>query len=202
MKGLKELTKGKGRLAQKQRTREAILAGARKLIEEGRPVTVTDAAEVQGISKATAYRYFSDPNVLVAEAGLAVAVAPYEDIIGSAATLRARLAALAIYPFDLAVSNEHAFRIFLGTTLAAGVHSNVELKRGARRIPMFERAFAESSEQVAPAKRQKLIRALSTVTGIEAMVSLYDIVGADPKTARATVIDIIEAVLDRHLGHV
>ena len=96
MKGLKELTKGKGRLAQKQRTREAILAGARKLIEEGRSVTVTDAAEVQGISKATAYRYFSDPNVLVAEAGLAVAVAPYEDIIGSAATLRARLASLAI----------------------------------------------------------------------------------------------------------
>ena len=194
------MTATKGRLAQKQRTREAILDGARQLIDAGRPVTVTEAADVHGISKATAYRYFSDPAVLIAEAGLAVQVQPYEEIVAGASDLRARLAAIAVYPFDLAVANEARFRQFLGAMLVSGSHGTLSMKRGARRISMFERAFAESGHDLSAKQQKALIRSLSVATGIEAMVSLFDVVGVDAKTARATVVDVIEAVLDRHLG--
>ena len=60
------------RTAQKARTREALLDATRSLIADGIPVTVQRAADEAGISKATAYRYFSDPSLLVAEAGLKV----------------------------------------------------------------------------------------------------------------------------------
>ena len=79
---------GPGRTAQKNRTRKAILDGARTLLAEGQQVTVAAAAEKHGISKATAYRYFSDPAVLVAEAGLDISVRSYEEITRDAADLR------------------------------------------------------------------------------------------------------------------
>ena len=59
------------------------MAAARDILAEGGSPTVSTTALRAGISKATAYRYFSDPAVLVAEAGLAVSVLPYADIARS-----------------------------------------------------------------------------------------------------------------------
>lgn len=185
-----------GRTAQKQRTREAILDGARQLLGQGQAVTVTDAAEVHGISKATAYRYFSDPAVLVAEAGLAVEVASYEDVVAGASDLRAKLKRITLYFLDLAIEHEEGFRQFIG----AAMTSKQPMRRGARRVAMLERAIDESDVKLKPAIRAAIIRALATATGAEAMITLFDIIGADAKSARATVADITDAILDRHLG--
>ena len=75
------MPKTKGRSAQRARTRQAILDGARKLLSDGKPVTVAAAAAETGISKATSYRYFSDADLLVAEAVLDIAVKPYDAVI-------------------------------------------------------------------------------------------------------------------------
>ena len=105
------------RTAQKARTREALLDATRSLIADGIPVTVQRAADEAGISKATAYRYFSDPSLLVAEAGLALEVAPYEDVVAGCDTPRARALAVSLYIFDLSVAHEAAFRNFLARNL-------------------------------------------------------------------------------------
>ena len=57
-----------GRTNQKQRTREALLAAARSLIEGGDTPRVEDVARESGISRTTAYRYFPTQTELLAAA--------------------------------------------------------------------------------------------------------------------------------------
>lgn len=187
------------RHAQKARTREVILAGARALLARGEKVTVTAAADESGVSKATAYRYFSDAEALVLEAGLAIEVAKYEEITANADGPQARALAVTLYFFDLAVEHEPAFRRFVARTLTAAAESpDGRYPRAARRLAMFERAL--SGAGLSGEVQAQLKRALSAVTGIEALIALRDVAGADHDTARRTVRATAEALLDRYLS--
>ena len=183
--------------SKRSRTREAILTGARALIARGEPVTVAAAAADQGISRATAYRYFSDPAVLAAEAGLAVEVLPYEKVIEGAATPRARTLAVSRYIFDLSIRHEASFRQYLARNLDAWATNPTQERRGARRVDMFSAAL--KGAELSPAKKKRLVAALSTANGSEAMIGLYDIAQVDQKTAETVVLDIATALLD-HFG--
>lgn len=191
-----------GRTAQKERTRKAILDGARMLLGEGKPVTVAAAAEKHNISKATAYRYFSDPALLVAEAGLDISVASYDAIVADIQGVREKLKAISLYFFDLAIDNEAGFRQFVGMTLAAWKPDGNQspARRGARRIAMYERALASDDLRLTGQEQAKLINALATATGAEAMIALLDVADVDHATARQTVSEIADALLDRYLG--
>ena len=57
-----------GRMNQKQRTRDHLLAAARTLIEGGDTPRVEDVARESGISRTTAYRYFPTQAELLAAA--------------------------------------------------------------------------------------------------------------------------------------
>ncbi|MDF2231416.1 TetR family transcriptional regulator [Albimonas sp. CAU 1670] len=187
------------RSAQKARTRQALLAAARGLIARGEEVTVTAAAAEAGISKATAYRYFSDPAALVVECGLDIDVAPYEAVVAGAADLRARLEAISLYFFDLACDREAEFRQLLARTLDDSLASpGGRARRGARRVTMYERALAEDGA-VPPAERAALVRELSAATGAEVMIALFDVVGAGREEAREAVAGIAAAICDRRL---
>jgi hypothetical protein len=63
---------------------------------------------------------------------------------------------------------------------------------------MYRLALADTD--LDPDTRDRLIRALSVGTGAEAMIALLDIAGAGPGEARATVVEIADAVLARYLG--
>lgn len=193
---------GRERRAQKSRTREALLGGARALMAEGRPVTVSAAAACAGISKATAYRYFSDPAVLAAEAGLAVQVLDYAEVVQGADSLRDRLLAISLYFFDLALDHEAEFRQFLARSQDAWAAEGARGtgRRGARRIEMYLRALRDSPDPVVPRTKAALVNALSIATGVEAMIALLDVAGIDRAAARQTVRDLAEAAIDRHLG--
>ena len=189
------------RRAQKLRTREALLDGARALLAEGATVTVAAAAARSGISKPTAYRYFSDPAMLAAEAGLAVEVKDYREIVAGAETVREKLRAISLYFLDLALDNEAAFRQFLARTLDAWNRgSGTQNRRGARRIAMFEYALNDVADDIGTVRAACLVRGLATATGAEAMIALLDVVQSDRETARATALDIADALIDRHLG--
>ena len=179
----------------RSRTREAILTGARALIARGEAVTVAAAAADQGVSRATAYRYFSDPAVLAAEAGLAVEVLPYEEVVEGATTPRTRTLAVSRYIFDLSIRHEGAFRQFLARNLDAWAANPTQERRGARRVDMFN--AARRGAKLSKEKKTRLVAALSTATGSEAMIGLYDIAKVDQKTAEKVVIDIAEALLDK-----
>lgn len=171
-------------------------------MQEGTPVTVAAAAEKHGISKATAYRYFSDASLMVAEAGLDIHVADYEAVIAGASGLRSKLKAISMYFFNLSITHEVAFRQFVGMTLVASA-SEPKLdaaRRGARRLAMYRRAFDQDGCALEMAQRERLVRALAGTTGAEAMIAMLDVVGVNAATARETVEDITDAILDRYLG--
>lgn len=180
----------------RSRTREAILAGARRLMARGEAVTVAAAAAEEGVSRATAYRYFSDPQVLASEAGLAVEVLPFDDVVRGQAGPRARTLAVSRYIFDLSVAHEAAFRQFLARNLDAWLAEGPRDRRGARRVEMFDLALSES--RLDKDARRRLVTALTATTGSEAMIALLDIARVDTDTARAAVIEIAEALLDRY----
>src|ERR1700737_3422164 len=54
-----------GRTNQKARTRTALVAATRELLAEGTTPTVEQAADRAGISRTTAYRYFSNQRALL-----------------------------------------------------------------------------------------------------------------------------------------
>lgn len=80
-----------------------------------------------------AHPHFSDPNLLVAEAGLAEEVLAYEAVIAGARTERDRVLAVSLYLFDLAVAQGRGFRLSLARTLDARAASGAQIPalRGA-----------------------------------------------------------------------
>lgn len=181
-------------LSKRSRTREALMAGARALMSRGETVTVAAAAAEEGISRATAYRYFSDAQVLANEAGLAVKVLPYDDVVAGCEGPRARTLAVALYIFDLSAENEAAFRQFLARNLDAWLAHGPGDRRGARRVEMYHLALKDA--QLDKKDTTRLVNALTAASGTEAMVALYDIAKTDPKSARRAIRDVAEALLD------
>src|SRR6266480_2690148 len=57
-----------GRIGQKRRTRDALVAAARALVATGQTPTVEGAAEMALISRTTAYRYFPNQRALLVAA--------------------------------------------------------------------------------------------------------------------------------------
>ena len=188
------------RKAQKLRTRQALLAGARDLAADGRTVTVAEAAQVAGISKATAYRYFSDPQSLVAEAALDVKVADTATILGGETDPRRRVHLVTDYYRDIGRRNDAAFRAFLSRVLADWDPDSDMGERGARRIPALEVALAPVRDSIAPSDFDDLIMALaSSATGFEQHIGLSDICRLEPEEADRVARIVVDALLDRYL---
>jgi AcrR family transcriptional regulator len=195
------MTNSHERTAQKRRTREAILAGARELLGEGATVTVAEAAKRQGISRATAYRYFQDPAALAAEAGLAVEVDDYATVVDGAETVRDKLLAINLYMIELTLENEVAFRQFLSKSLdATSKEKNQNAhRRGARRTSMYEEALEPVLDHIGHDVAQRLKNALAATTGVEALVALMDVAGVEKEAVQGMVGDMTAAILDKFL---
>ena len=182
-------------LNKRSRTREALLSGARALMARGEPVTVAAAAAQEGISRATAYRYFSDPQVLANEAGLAVKVLPYEDVVASCTGPREKTIAVALYIFDLSTDNEAAFRQFLARNLDSWLAHGPADRRGARRVEMFGNALEDAGLKAKD--KTRLINGLTAASGAEAMIALFDVAKVDQNASRQAIRDVAEALLDK-----
>lgn len=185
------------RANQRRRTREAILDGARQLLARGAPVTVAAAAALVGVSRATAYRYFSDPQALAIEAGLDIRVAPYETVVDGTTTLRARLAAIAEYFLRLALEHEESFRQFIAHAVVPGGTSP---RRGGRRVAWYQRALAEFPHALPEAQARRLMAQLSAATGTEALIGFVDVARTPRAQVPALAAEMVAAILDRHLG--
>src|SRR5436190_13880323 len=68
MMGVSMAYETNGRVNQKRRTRDALIAAARELVADGTTPTVEEAAEAASISRTTAYRYFPNQRALLVAA--------------------------------------------------------------------------------------------------------------------------------------
>lgn len=174
------------RTNQKRRTRSELLRAACELVERGEQPSVAEVADHAGISRATAYRYFSNVDDLVREAALdAVAreiVVEVPDSSRAPDTAEKRLEDLVRQVFAMVEANEPMFRALL----ASSVMGKGSEKRGGRRLAWIADALKPVEDRLPPAEFKRLTNALALTTGIETQVVLKDICGLSRKQAEET----------------
>lgn len=168
-----------GRTNQKQRTRLAIVQAAADLVTAGESPTVAEAADAAGVSRATAYRYFSSQDELLIEVLLHAAVPDIDAALSGVPDpddAEARLLAVIRAVTDMTLTNEPAFRAMLRGSL----DNDSERKlRGGRRMAWIERALEPIRADLPPETFTRLVSGLSILSGIETLIVLRDVVGID-----------------------
>ncbi len=164
------------RINQKKRTRTELLKTARRLIEQGTSFSVADVADASGISRATAYRYFSRPEDILREAALdAIAEQVHlPDEIAKGGTVEQRLDEMVGQIFRMVAENESVFRAFLSATLTGD-----QIPRTGRRLPWLSQALKPIEDRLTKPAYEDLLAGLSLLTGIEAIIVLRDICAMD-----------------------
>jgi AcrR family transcriptional regulator len=166
-----------GRTHQKSRTRDALIAATRELLAEGITPTVEQAAASAEISRTTAYRYFPNQrSLLVAghpeiEARSLLGENPPED-----PHARLELATQALT--RLTLESEAELRTMLRLSLEPDTgHDGQLLLRQGRVIGWLEEALSPLRGRLSEAAVRRLVLAIRSACGIEALVWLTDIGG-------------------------
>ncbi len=166
-----------GRVDQKRRTRDALVAAARHQVAAGTTRTIEAAAEAAAISRTTAYRYFPNQRALLVaahpETG-AASLLPENAPDDVAARLD-----LVIDAFTRStVENEQQQRTMLRLSLEADPveRSQLPLRQG-RGIKWIEEALAPLRDEMSDADVHRLALAIRSANGIEALVWLTDVAG-------------------------
>ena len=172
-----------GRVNQKRRTRDALLAAARELIAGGGNPTVEDAAAVASVSRTTAYRYFGDQRSLL--------VAAHPEI--GATTLLPDNA-----PTDPAERLEAVVRAFIAIILDTEAQQRTMLRlslephgpdsmalplRQGRAIGWITEALEPLLDELGAERIHGLALAIRSAIGIEALVWLTDVAGLSSQEA-------------------
>jgi AcrR family transcriptional regulator len=176
-----------GRTAQKQRTREALVAAARQLVAQGAAPSVDAAAAAAGIARATAYRYFPTQLALLRAAHPETATrsllpddAPVNDV--------AQRLDLVVTAFtQLIADTEAQQRTMLRLSLETPQPESPELPlRQGRAITWIAEALEPLRGQLSDAQLKRLVLAIRSAIGIEARVWLTDVAGLSSQDALAT----------------
>jgi AcrR family transcriptional regulator len=173
-----------GRVEQKRRTRDALIAAARGLVAEGVTPTVEGAATAARVSRTTAYRYFPDQrSLLVAahpETG-AVSLLTKEDLAHDVET---RLAAVVDRFTALIRDTETQQRTMLRLSLDTDATRTEPLPlRQGRAIAWIGEALDPIADQLTHPQRHALVLAIRSMIGIEALVWLTDVAGLSRREA-------------------
>jgi AcrR family transcriptional regulator len=166
-----------GRVAQKRRTRDALVAAARDLVAKGETPTVEGAAEATSISRTTAYRYFPNQRALLVAAHPETGTASMlpDDAPDDAAT---RLDLVIDAFIRSTLDNEAQQRTMLRLSLEAEPAERARLPlRQGRGIKWIEEALAPLHAEMSAADIHRLTLAIRSSTGIEALVWLTDVAG-------------------------
>ena len=185
-----------GRVRQKARTREQLVAVLRDLLKDGQDPSVADVAAIAGISRTTAYRYFPDKEALLhaalPETGLGSLLGedPPSDI-------HARLERTLDAHFEFIRAWEPQLRASLRLSLTPGAARPT--LRGGRAVGWYRDALAPLESNGAGVDTAALAVRLRAVAGIEPYVWLRDVAGLPQAKAfgvmRANALDILGAAL-------
>ena len=175
------------------RTRALMVATASAMMRQGLSPSVSDVAEVAGVSRSTAYRYFPTRGDML-RAVVAEALGPILDRPATGGDAAARLESLYRAAYPRLFEHEATFRAALRQSMEpdeAG-RQDGSLGRGHRRKLL---AAAVEGLGLSPDAQSRLVMALSLTFGTEAMVVLKDIWGLDLAAAQEVALDAAQAIL-------
>ena len=166
-----------GRVAQKRRTRDALVAAARELVAQGLTPTVEAAAEAASISRTTAYRYFASQRALLAAAHPETA---WQSLLPDdpPSNVEERVDLVLAATTKMLLDTEAQQRTMLRLSLEAGPEERAQLPlRQGRVIKWLEEALEPLEGSMAAADRHRLALAIRSATGVEALAWLTDVGG-------------------------
>jgi AcrR family transcriptional regulator len=174
-----------GRVNQKARTREALIAATRELLARGVLPTMEGAAAAAAISRTTAYRYFPSLRELIVaayphvEQRSLLGPNPPEDSV-------ARLEIVAENHTRRILANEPQMRAVLRLSLEGVRPAELPMHRGSR-VAWVEDALAPLRGKLPDDQLRRLIHGICATLGIEAFVWLTDIAGVPREEAAAII---------------
>ena len=190
-----------GRTSQKIRTRDALIAAARRLLAEGVTPTIEEAATEASVGRTTAYRYFPNSRALLAatfpelEMDSLLGADPPEDPL-------ARLEIMTESFAQQILEYEPELRAELRLALEgepAGSES-LPFRRG-RRIKWIKDALSPLEGRMAQPELQRLIYGIAATIGIETFVWLTDMGGLSREEAaevmRSNARTLLRSALER-----
>ena len=185
-----------GRVRQKQRTRDALVAAARALVADGVTPTVELAAEHARISRTTAYRYFPSQAALLAAAHPEITTTSLLPA-DPPADVGDRLDLVVARVTDLVRDTEAQQRTMLRLSLEPERPGSDELLlRQGRVIGWLEEALAPLADDIGAAAVHALAVAIRSAIGIEAYVWLTDVAHVAPDDATAVMRWTARSLLD------
>ena len=171
-----------GRTNQKLQTRNRTLEGAKSFLSDGLEFTLEDVANKSGVSRATIYRYYSNVEVLSAEAVLDISTktpktlhSEFKDL-----PLEEKIYQIQDYFNTLTLDHENAFRKYLSTAI---IQDPSEIKRGARR-PKTLKLILEDTH-LNPVDRINLANLFTLMMGLEPVVITKDVLGLNNEDSKA-----------------
>jgi AcrR family transcriptional regulator len=179
-----------GRVNQKLRTRNAIIAAAIELSRTGREVTMPEVARAALVSEATAYRYFPDLASLLQEAiagQLPTAEQALAPVAGKDDPV-ARVAAVTEFLLRHVLGRQGVVRALIAATITKPGQARV---RPGLRFGLIDSALAPLEETLGatrPGALTQLKRDLAVVVSAEALFSLTDLDGLDPEDAITSIV--------------
>jgi AcrR family transcriptional regulator len=169
-------------VAQKARTRAAIVDAAVELIAQGDAATVEAAAARAGVGRGTAYRYFVNQRALLAAAhprATATTMLPPDAPTDAVERLRIVIQEIT----RMTSTTEPALRTMLRLSLDDDIASRDLPLRVGRRLIWVDEALESLAGSVQPDLLQALTIAVAATCGIEVYVWLKDIAGLSAEEA-------------------
>jgi AcrR family transcriptional regulator len=170
-----------GRTRQKARTRAAVVDAARELLARGENPNVEEAAAVAGVSRATAYRYFPNQRSLLLAAHPEIEA---EALLGADAPAdpQERLDRTIRELVRLTLETEPELRTMLRLSLEPGPKEELLLRQG-RAIGWIEEALRPLGDRLTRSASRRVVLAIRSACGIEALVWLTDVAGLSREEA-------------------
>ena len=196
-----------GRVAQRRRTRRAIVEAATELLAEGAEPSVNDIALRADVSRRTVYVHFPtlDQLVLDATAGLI-----NEDVDAALARVASddpheRVSVLVREMYRTMQRSLPLGRKLIKLTVDAPIPDSDAPRRGYRRVRWLEWAVDPMRTRLTGQQFEDLVSSLSLVIGWEAFIVLLDVRGLTAAAARrvtlATALALVDAAALRRGEH-
>ena len=176
----------------RERTRRLLNEAARELLRTGGPLTVQAAADLAGVSRATAYRYFPNNDSVLVHATMPLTEGagpalpapdpgPPED--HASLDLAGQAASLVRTMGEWAFDHENELRTFMRLSLGPPGPAKLDRRASTNRDTWIATLLEGLPAHVPQEARERLSIALTPLFGADAVVWSTDIAGVDRDTA-------------------
>jgi AcrR family transcriptional regulator len=187
-----------GRVAQRRRTRRAILDATAQLLQAGEEPSVNEIAAAADVSRRTVYLYYPTLDQLVLDATIGSLNVDVDAALAAQTSTdpHERLRTLVSETFATMETSLPLGRKLIRLTVDAPAPADGGPRRGHRRIGWVEWAVEPLRDRLTRSDYDDLVSALALVIGWEAFIVLLDVRGLTPRRARAVTLRTAEAILE------